>query len=71
MGLLRDAQLFDVYRSKVAKDVSAAYSANDRSLAVRLTLNSDDVTLSEEQIEGAVKAVVDQLMTSVGARQRV
>jgi phenylalanyl-tRNA synthetase beta chain len=71
MGLLRDAQLFDVYRSKVTNDVSAAYTANDRSLAVRLTLNSDDVTLSEEQIEGAVKAVVDQLMTSVGARQRV
>ena len=70
-GLLRDAMLFDVYRSKVAKDVSTADSANDRSLAVRLTLNSDDVTLSEEQIENAVKAIVDQLMTSVGARQRV
>jgi phenylalanyl-tRNA synthetase beta chain len=70
-GLLRDAMLFDVYRPKVAKDVSTADSANDRSLAVRLTLNSDDVTLSEEQIENAVKAIVDQLMTSVGARQRV
>ena len=70
-GLLRDAQLFDVYRPKVAKDVSTVDSANDRSLAVRLTLNSDDVTLSEEQIESVVKSVVDQLTTSIGARQRV
>jgi phenylalanyl-tRNA synthetase beta chain len=43
----------------------------DRSLAVRLTLNSDDATLSEEQIEGVVQAVVDQLACNVGARQRV
>jgi phenylalanyl-tRNA synthetase beta chain len=70
-GLLRDAQLFDVYRPKAAKDVSLADSAIDRSLAVRLTLNSDDATLSDEQIEGVVKAIVDQLMNSVGARQRV
>jgi len=37
---------------------------------VRLTLNSDEATLTEEQIESAVKAVVDQLVASVGARQR-
>ena len=41
------------------------------SLAVRLTLNSDDATLTEEQIEPAVKAVVDQLVAAVAARQRV
>jgi phenylalanyl-tRNA synthetase beta chain len=70
-GLLRDAQLFDVYRPKAAKDVSLADSATDRSLAVRLTLNSDDVTLSDEQIESVVKAIVDQLINNVGARQRV
>ena len=70
-GLLRDAQLFDVYRPKAAKNVSLADSATDRSLAVRLTLNSDDVTLSDEQIESVVKAIVDQLINNVGARQRV
>ena len=70
-GLLRDAQLFDVYRPKVAKDALPAENFADRSLAVRLTLNSDETTLSEEQIEGVVKAVVDQLTVSVGARQRV
>mgnify|MGYP002720348617 FL=1 len=49
----------------------AAEGATDRSLAVRLTLNSDEATLTEEQIDAAVKAVVEQLVTGVGARQRV
>jgi phenylalanyl-tRNA synthetase beta chain len=72
-GLLRDAQLFDVYRPKPAKDaaVAAQDGANDRSLAVRLTLNSVDATLTEEQIESTVKAVVERLTADVGARQRV
>jgi phenylalanyl-tRNA synthetase beta chain len=70
-GLLRDAQLFDVYRPKLAKDAPAAEGASDRSLAVRLTLNSDEASLTEEQIEAAVKAVVDQLYLGLGARQRV
>jgi phenylalanyl-tRNA synthetase beta chain len=70
-GLLRDAQLFDVYRPKLAKEATPGESSADRSLAVRLTLNSDETTLSEEQIESAVKAVVEQLAVKVGARQRV
>ncbi|WNO03825.1 phenylalanine--tRNA ligase subunit beta [Rhodoferax mekongensis] len=69
-GLLRDVQLFDVYRPKVTKDAEAAAGSTDRSLALRLTLNSDEATLTEDQIESAMKAVVDQLVTSVGARQR-
>jgi phenylalanyl-tRNA synthetase beta chain len=71
VGLLREAQLFDVYRPKLAKDAVAVEGAGDRSLAVRLTLNSDEASLTEEQIESAVKAVVDQLSTTLGARQRV
>ena len=43
----------------------------DRSLAVRLTLQNDEATLADEQIEATVKAVVDQLVARVGARQRV
>lgn len=70
-GLLRDAQLFDVYRPKLANDAVSVENAKDRSLAVRLTLNSEEATLSEEQIESAVKAIVDQLTASLGARQRV
>jgi phenylalanyl-tRNA synthetase beta chain len=70
-GLLRDAQLFDVYRPKFAKDAVVVDGAADRSLAVRLTLNSEESSLTEDQIESAVKAVVDQLSQTLGARQRV
>ncbi len=70
-GILREAQLFDVYRPKVAKDAVVAAGAADRSLAVRLTLNSDEASLTEVQIEAAVKAVVEQLVATLGARQRV
>jgi len=69
-GLLRDAQLFDVYRPKVAKDAEVTEGSTDRSLAVRLTLNGDDATLTEDQIESSVKAVVEQLQMALGARQR-
>jgi phenylalanyl-tRNA synthetase beta chain len=71
VGLLRDAQLFDVYRPKVAKEVPVEAGATDRSLAIRLTFNSTEATLTDDQIETAVKAVVDQLQSTVGARQRV
>ena len=70
-GLLQDAQLFDVYRPKLAKDAVATAGATDRSLAIRLTLNSSDATLTDEQIDAAVKAVVDQLVSSLAVRQRV
>jgi phenylalanyl-tRNA synthetase beta chain len=70
-GLLRDAHLFDVYRPQPSKDSAQGQSPSERSLAVRLTLNNDDATLSEQQIESVVKSVVDHLMRRVGARQRV
>jgi phenylalanyl-tRNA synthetase beta chain len=70
-NLLRYAKLFDVYRPKHAKDAVITEGANDRSLAVRLALNSDEATLTEAQIESAVKAVVDQLVQDLNARQRV
>ena len=71
-GLLKDARLFDVYRAKQAQDGRGAdVEAADKSLAVRLTLNGDDATLTEAQIDAAVQAVVSQLGSDVGARQRV
>ena len=70
-GVLRDAHLFDVYRPKVSKGEVAQAGETDRSLAVRLTLQDDGATLAEDQIEACVKAVVDQLIARVGARQRV
>ena len=68
-GLLQEAQLFDVYRPK-ATAAEGETAAPQRSLAVRLTLSSADATLTEEQIEHTVKAVLDQLDRDLGARQR-
>jgi phenylalanyl-tRNA synthetase beta chain len=70
-GLLRDAILFDVYRPKPAKDPDgAAVPSHEKSMAVRLTLNSAEATLTEEQIDTAVQAVVSSLVVNLGARQR-
>ena len=66
-GLLRHAVLFDVYRPKAE---SAAMAMDEKSLAVRLTLNSDEATLNEAQIEGVVQAVVAELTAQVAARLR-
>ncbi len=73
-GLLRDATLFDVYRPKPTKagepNASSWLAADEKSLAVRLTLNSDEATLTEAQIEASVQAVLAQLAQDVGARLR-
>ena len=71
LGLLQDANLFDVYRPKPGKESDgSAATPQDKSLAVRLTLNSDEATLTEAQIESTVQAVVSQLAADLGARQR-
>jgi phenylalanyl-tRNA synthetase beta chain len=68
-GLLRDAILFDVYRAKPGA-ASAGLGEGEKSLAVRLTLNGEEATLTEEQIESAVQAVLGQLTSQLGARLR-
>ncbi len=71
-ALLRDAVLFDVYRPKKAADggVTGGLAAHEKSLAVRLTLNRDDATLTDEEIETVVKDVVQSLAQQVSARLR-
>ncbi len=66
-GLLHDAMLFDVFR---AKEASAALGLDEKSLAIRLTLQGEDATLTDEQIEAAVAAVLASLQNAVGARLR-
>ncbi len=66
-GLLRDAFLFDVYKPKQAV---AGLAANEKSLAVRLTLASAEATLTDEQIEAAVQTVVDRIASQLGGRLR-
>ena len=64
-GLLRQAVLFDVYRA-----AGSHLAAGEKSLAVRLTLNHDEATLTEAQIEEVVRTVVAQLGSQLGARLR-
>ncbi|AKJ29665.1 phenylalanine--tRNA ligase subunit beta [Caldimonas brevitalea] len=66
-GLVRDARVFDIYKPKTA---SADIAEHERSVAVRLELLADDSTLTDERIDAAVKAVVDNLAARVGARLR-
>ncbi len=71
-GLLRDATLFDIYRPKVVKDLDTAALPNpEKSMAVRLALSGEDATLTEEQIDAAVQAVLASLVGKLGASQRV
>ena len=73
-GLLRGHVLFDLYRPKPQKDgvpVSGGLALGEKSLAIRLTLHSDEMTLTDEQIESAVQAVLQQLAADTGARLRV
>jgi phenylalanyl-tRNA synthetase beta chain len=71
---LRDVVLFDVYRSKkhgLGDTAHAgALAVDEKSLAVRLVLNRDDATLTEEDIDAAVKAAVDALKQRVAGRLR-
>ncbi|MCX8520529.1 MAG: phenylalanine--tRNA ligase subunit beta, partial [Rhodoferax sp.] len=69
-GLLRDAQLFDVYRPKLPKEAESGAGAMDRSMAVRLTINSDEASLTEEQIETVIQSILDQLAHALAARLR-
>lgn len=66
-GLLRDAMLFDVYKPKQA---AAGLGAREKSLALRLTLASADATLTDEQIDAAVAAVVGSIAARTGGRLR-
>jgi len=66
-GLLQAAMLFDVYKPKQA---SPGLGIHEKSLAVRLTLASSEATLTDEQIDTAVKAVVDRIAAQVGGRLR-
>ena len=66
-GLLQDAVLFDVYRP--AKE-GGNVAVGEKSLAVRLTMQSTDATLTDTQIEQAVQAVVQQLTQQLNARLR-
>lgn len=66
-GLLKSVTLFDIYRPQQA---NPAMQLGEKSLAVRLVLGSDDATLTDEQIEQVIKAVLENLGSSLQARLR-
>ncbi|MDM7463823.1 MAG: phenylalanine--tRNA ligase subunit beta, partial [Tepidimonas taiwanensis] len=65
---LRDAVLFDVYRPKAGG--AAGLADGEKSLAVRLTLERDDATLTDAEIDAVVQAVLASLQRRLGARLR-
>ncbi len=67
-GLLRDVVLFDIYRPKA--ESAGGLAVGEKSLAVRLSLHSDEATLTEAQIDAAMTAVLAQLTQLVAARLR-
>ena len=67
-GVLKSAVLFDVYRP-TKPDASVA--CGEKSMAVRLLLQShDDTTMTEAQIEEWIAKVVEQLNRQLQARLR-
>jgi phenylalanyl-tRNA synthetase beta chain len=69
-GWLKRADLFDVYRPKKGVESTAGLATDEKSLAVRLTLERADANLTDEEIEGVVKAVLGSLAERVQARLR-
>ena len=66
-GLVRGARLFDIYKPKTAV---TGIGEDERSLAVRIELRDDEQTLTDERIDTAMQAVVQNLNDKVGARVR-
>jgi phenylalanyl-tRNA synthetase beta chain len=76
-GLLRDILVFDIYRPKpaakgaeVAPVTGGGLAQGEKSVALRLTLNSAEATLTEAQIDATVQAVLAQLVAQCAARLR-
>ena len=66
-GLLRDAHLFDVYKPATP---FPGVAAGERSLAVRLELLDDHITLTDDRIEAATRAAIQRAQSTLGARLR-
>jgi phenylalanyl-tRNA synthetase beta chain len=60
--------LFDEFRAK--SNTSGGLSANEKSLAFRVTLQDAGGTLQDETVDTAVKTLVDRLARVCGARLR-
>jgi phenylalanyl-tRNA synthetase beta chain len=70
--VLKETLLFDIYKPAPSAQPQATVGlqAGEKSMAIRLKLQAQDQTLTEDQIEGVVRAVIQQLETQTGARLR-
>jgi len=68
LGLLRQAVLFDIYRPKT--DAGGAVGQGEKSVAVRVTLQSEDASLTDAQIDSVMQALVEHLGSALNARLR-
>jgi len=66
-GLLRSAELFDVYKPSAG---STAMAANERSLALHLELLDEQTPLTDERSDALVQAIVSAVQKDLGARLR-
>lgn len=70
-GLLRDANLFDIYRPKAVGASTGGLAVGEKSMALRLVLGSESgENLTDERIEEAVASIVSRLRADLGARLR-
>ena len=70
---LRDVLLFDVYRPKKqagGHGGAGTLAEDEKSLALRLVLNRDDATLTEEDIEATVKGALTSVEQRLAGRLR-
>jgi len=70
--VLKETLLFDIYKPAPSAQPQATggLQAGEKSMAIRLKLQAQDQTLTEDQIEGVVGAVIQQLEAQTGARLR-
>jgi phenylalanyl-tRNA synthetase beta chain len=66
-GLVRSARLFDVYKPTQA---SAEMAPGERSLAVRIELLDDEISLTDERVDAALKGLLATLTERLGVRLR-
>ena len=70
-AILQQAVLFDIFRPNAKTPEATTWlAADEKSVAIRLLLQSTEAALAEEQIEAARQAVIQQLGSDLGARLR-
>jgi phenylalanyl-tRNA synthetase beta chain len=72
-GLLQSVALFDIYRPSATVEAQShpgSLAVGEKSMAVRLGFRSDLQTLTDEQVEQALRHIVEHLGKVLGARLR-